>query len=103
MQPFSYQFQSLDLGNRAAELDLLIQSNEQLLNKTREELEPRLENARNNLNTTEEFQQVSKEISFVVTYSIFLHRNRFVNTVQLSGGFFVSEEHYFALWLTTCS
>lgn len=62
MQPLSFQFQSLDLGNRAAELDLLIQSNEQLLNKTREELEPRLENARNNLNTTEEFQQVSKEI-----------------------------------------
>lgn len=44
-----------------AELDLLIQSKEQLLNKTRGELEPQLENARNNLNTTEEFQQVSSE------------------------------------------
>lgn len=59
MQPL--WFQSLDLANRTAKLDLLIQSKEQLLNKTREEFEPRLENARNNLNTTEEFQQVSSE------------------------------------------
>lgn len=57
MQPL--WFQSLDLANRTAELDLLIDSKELLLNKTREEIEPRLENARNNLNTTEEFQQVS--------------------------------------------
>ncbi|XP_026777854.3 laminin subunit gamma-3 [Pangasianodon hypophthalmus] len=51
--------QRLDLANRTAELDLLIQSKQQLLNKSREELEPRLENARNNLNTTEEFQQLT--------------------------------------------
>ncbi|KAK3509089.1 hypothetical protein QTP70_020301 [Hemibagrus guttatus] len=51
--------QSLDLANRTAELDLLIQSKEQLLNKTREEMESRLESTRNNLNTTEEFQQLT--------------------------------------------
>lgn len=59
MQPFL--FQSLDLANRTAELDLLIQSKEQLLNKTREEFESRLENVRNHINTTEEFKQVSPE------------------------------------------
>lgn len=57
MQPL--WLQGLDLANRTAELDLLIWSKEQLLNKSREEFEPLLENARNNLNTTEEFQQVS--------------------------------------------
>lgn len=54
-------FQSLDLANRTTELDLLIQSKEQLLNKTRQEIEPRLANALNDLNTTEEFHQVSLE------------------------------------------
>lgn len=52
-------FQSLDLANRTAELDLLIQSKEQFLNKSRDEFDSRLENTHNNLNTTEEFQQVS--------------------------------------------
>ncbi|KAM9441406.1 laminin subunit gamma-3 isoform 2-T2 [Clarias gariepinus] len=51
--------QSLDLANRTTELDLLIQSKEQLLNKTRQELEPRLANALNDLNTTEEFHQLT--------------------------------------------
>ncbi|XP_047665497.1 laminin subunit gamma-3 [Tachysurus fulvidraco] len=51
--------QSLDLANRTAELDLLIQSKEQFLNKSRDEFYSRLENTHNNLNTTEEFQQLT--------------------------------------------
>ncbi|KAI5089365.1 laminin subunit gamma-3, partial [Silurus meridionalis] len=51
--------QSLDLANRTSELVLLIESKEQLLNKTRVELEHRLENARNKLNASDEFPQMT--------------------------------------------
>ncbi|XP_062845266.1 laminin subunit gamma-3 [Trichomycterus rosablanca] len=51
--------QGLDLANKTAMLDLLLESKKQLVNKTREGLDPRLESARKNLNTVQEFQQLA--------------------------------------------
>ncbi|XP_072530162.1 laminin subunit gamma-3 isoform X2 [Salminus brasiliensis] len=48
--------QSLDLANRTTNLDILIQSKEQLLNKTREEVEPQLNKT---LKTIQEFHQLT--------------------------------------------
>ncbi|XP_026859944.2 laminin subunit gamma-3 [Electrophorus electricus] len=65
--------QSLDLANRTAELDFLVQSKEQLVNKTKEEMEAQLENSRKNLQTIEEFQQltaIAKELKEIALSSV---------------------------------
>ncbi|XP_076867326.1 laminin subunit gamma-3 [Brachyhypopomus gauderio] len=51
--------QSLNLANRTVELELLVQSKEQLVNKSREEMEAQLQSSRENLKTMEEFQQLT--------------------------------------------
>ena len=51
-------FQVLSLQNRTLELDVLLQSKEELLNKTREELETGIKEGQKNIKTIQEFQQV---------------------------------------------
>lgn len=66
-------FQVLSLQNRTLELDVLLQSKEELLNKTREELETGIKEGQKNIKTIQEFQQVE---------SITLRR---INTSRVAG------------------
>ncbi|XP_042565356.1 laminin subunit gamma-3 [Clupea harengus] len=51
--------QVLSLQNRTLELDVLLQSKEELLNKTREELETGIKEGQKNIKTIQEFQQLT--------------------------------------------
>ncbi|XP_066515117.1 laminin subunit gamma-3 [Hoplias malabaricus] len=57
--PATQLIQSLDLTNRTTELDLMVQTKKQLVNNTREKMQPQLDNAFKNIKTIQEFHQLT--------------------------------------------
>ncbi|XP_687343.5 laminin subunit gamma-3 [Danio rerio] len=54
--------ESEDLMNRTTNLDISVQSKEHLVNKTREEIQPDMDSAKNNLKTVQELKQLTAAV-----------------------------------------